>query len=417
MKTNNYTKNRAFYNRALKVIPTGVYGHLGPSNGCAIPSEAFPIFSVKAKGTYFWDADENRFIDYMCAYGPNILGYGDEEVDKAAIAQIKKGNCVTMPDIALVEFAELLTHTVKKDWAFFCKNGGDVTSLAIMTARCATGRKKVVMVKGGYHGVAPWTQKLGYAGVIEEDVSNNLYVHWNDVKELEDLISRYPGQIAAFISTPYHHPTFEDNRLPDQSYWKAVRELCTKNGIVLIIDDIRCGFRLDIEGSDAHYGFKADLITFCKAIANGYNVSALCGVDSLRGAVSDVFYTGSYWLSAEPFAAGIACISKLKRENTIATLRFIADKLHTGLKEVARANNREIVITGEPVMWYMRHTNDDNYFMHQAWVAECVKRGVFFTNHHNHFVNAAITDEDIAETLKVADEAYKVVNKMDKFKI
>jgi glutamate-1-semialdehyde 2,1-aminomutase len=345
----------------------------------------------------------------MCAYGPNILGYGDEDVDKAAIAQLKKGNCVTIVDECLVDFAELLTDTTGKDWAFFCKNGGDVTSLAVMTARAATGRKKIVMVKNGYHGVAPWTQKLGYAGVIEEDVSNNLCVHWNDVGEFENLIAKYPGEIAAFISTPYYHPTFEDNVLPAENYWKRIRELCTRHGIVLVIDDIRCGFRLDIKGSDVHYGVKADLITFCKAIANGYNVSALCGAESLKGAVSDVFYTGSYWLSAEPFAAGIACITKMKKENTVAKLRFIADKLHSGLKDVAKANNREIIITGEPVMWYMRHSNDENFFMHQAWVAECVRRGVFFTNHHNHFINAAVSDEDIAFTLDVADKAYKAI--------
>jgi len=118
-------------------------------------------------------------------------------------------------------------------------------------------------------------------------------------------------------------------------------------------------------------------------------------------------------LSAEPFAAGIACISKMKKENTVAKLRFIADKLHKGLKEVAQKNGREIVISGEPVMWFMRHTNDENFFMHQAWVAECVKRGIFFTNHHNQFINAALTDEDIAKTLDVADRAYKVI--ADKF--
>ncbi|MDR3293597.1 MAG: aminotransferase class III-fold pyridoxal phosphate-dependent enzyme [Clostridiales bacterium] len=408
-KIYSYSKNRELFNRALKVIPTGVHGHLGPSNGCAIPVDYFPIFSQKAKGAYFWDVDGNKFIDYMCAYGPNILGYGDEDVDRAAIAQIRKGNCVTMPDEVLVEFAELMTSTTKKDWVFFCKNGGDVTSLAVMTARAATGRKKIVMVKGGYHGVAPWTGKPGYAGILPEDIANNLYVHWNEISEFEKLISENPGQIAAFIATPYHHPAFEDNALPAPGYWKAIRDLCTKNGIVLVMDDIRCGFRLDIEGSDSHYGVKADLITFCKAIANGYNVSALCGVDSLKGAVSDVFYTGSYWLSAEPFAAGLACIRKMKEENTVAKLRFIADKLHRGLKDTAKKNGRELIITGEPVMWYMRHANDESFFMHQAWVAECVRRGVFFTNHHNQFINAAVSDEDIAFTLDVADRAYKAI--------
>jgi glutamate-1-semialdehyde 2,1-aminomutase len=194
-----------------------------------------------------------------------------------------------------------------------------------------------------------------------------------------------------------------------------MRELCTKHGIVLIFDDIRCGFRLDMAGSDVHYGIKADLITFCKAIANGYNVSALCGVESLKNHVADVFYTGSYWLSAEPFAAGIATINKLKKIDGIAKMRKTADKLLTGLKDVAKKNGRELIVSGEPVMWFMRHEGDPNYFMHQAWVAECVKRGVFFTNHHNLFVNTAISDADLEYTFDVADKAYKVINQTDRF--
>ncbi|MDR3183593.1 MAG: aminotransferase class III-fold pyridoxal phosphate-dependent enzyme [Planctomycetaceae bacterium] len=404
-----YTKNRELFQRALKVIPQGVPGHLGPSNGCAIPFDAFPVFAERAEGTYFWDADGNRFIDYMCAYGPNLLGYGDAEVDEAAVRQLRQGNCITSPHRILVDFAELLTETTGKDWTFFAKNGNDVTTLAVMTARCATGRSKIVLIKGGYHGVAPWTQQFGKPGILEEDVANNIVISWNSAAELEAAIARYPNQIAAFIAAPYHHPIFADSELPADGYWQTVRKLCTQHGIVLIIDDIRCGFRLDIAGSDHYYGFRADLITFCKALANGYNVSALCGVDSLRDAVSDVFYTGSYWLSAVPFAAGIACLTKLKRDGIIAKLRTTALKLQSGLRDVAKQHGRELLITGEPPLWSMRHTGDDDFYFHQSWVSECVRRGVFFTNHHNHFLNAAVTDADIAVTLDIADEAYKAV--------
>ena len=129
-KINQYTKSGELFQRAVKVIPGGVYGHLGPSEGCAIPISAYPIFADRAQGAYFWDVDGNRFVDYMCAYGPNILGYNDPDVDAAAAAQLKRGNCTTVPGDVLVPFAELLVDTVEMaDWAFFAKNGGDVTSL------------------------------------------------------------------------------------------------------------------------------------------------------------------------------------------------------------------------------------------------------------------------------------------------
>ena len=90
-KINTYTKSREEFARAVKVIPSGVYGHLGPAEGCFIPVEAYPMFGERARGSYFWDVDGNRFIDYMCAYGPNVLGYCDPDVDAAARAQMELG--------------------------------------------------------------------------------------------------------------------------------------------------------------------------------------------------------------------------------------------------------------------------------------------------------------------------------------
>ncbi|MCL2127289.1 MAG: aminotransferase class III-fold pyridoxal phosphate-dependent enzyme, partial [Treponema sp.] len=144
----SYEKSKEEYNRALKVIPSGVYGHQGPAEGCFVPVSAFPFFSERAKGSYFWDVDGNRFIDYMCAYGPNVLGYNDEEVDEAAAKQREKGDCVTSPSTKMIDFAELLVDTVASaDWAFFAKNGGDTTTLAILAARAFTRRKKIVFFK------------------------------------------------------------------------------------------------------------------------------------------------------------------------------------------------------------------------------------------------------------------------------
>lgn len=410
MKINSYTKSQEEYNRALKVIPSGVYGHLGPAEGCFIPPTAFPFFSQKAQGSYFWDVDGNQFIDYMCAYGPNILGYGDPDVTEAARKQEEKGNCITSPSTVMIDFAELLVDTVAcADWAYFAKNGNDVTSLAVMTARAYTRRKKIVFFKGYYHGISPWCQKIDYAGILPEEVCNNLYVDWNDFEQLEQVFHENKDEIAAIIAQPYMHGNFKDNELPAEGYWAKVRKLCDDTGTVLIIDDVRAGFRIDLAGSDHYFGFKADLICFCKALANGYNVSALCGQDFLKNTVSGISFTGSYWMSAVPFAAGIACINKMKRLNLPELLKAKGQKVTDGLKAAAEKHGYHLNVSGIPSLFYLRLADDDTLMLHQRWIAEMVKRGIFVTNHHNHFLNYALSDEDIKTTLEVADEAFRVL--------
>ena len=408
----NNTNSDAWYDRATKVIPAGVYGHLGPAEGQFIPVNRWPRFSEKAKGTYFWDVDGNQYIDYMCAYGPNILGYGDEDVDAAAIEQIKKGNCTTSPSKIMVECAELLVDTVASaDWAFFAKNGNDATQGAILTARAHTHRKKLIFFNNFYHGVSPMVQKLDYPGVTPEDVANNLYARWNDIEGLKQIIAENEGEIAALIAQPYNHGNFLDNYFPDKGFWQEVRQLCTDNGIVLIVDDVRCGFRLDLAGSDHFFGFEADIICFCKALANGWNMSAFCGKEFLKNAASSLSYTGSYWMSAVPFAAAIACINKMKE---IDLPKLCLDKgtmLTEGLKAAAANNGFNLSVSGEPALFYLMLKDDDSLMLHQEWIAEVVKRGVYMTNHHNHFINASLSDEDIKHTIEVAEDAFKAVRK------
>ena len=405
-----YPKSRELFTRAAKVIPSGVYGHLGPAEGCFIPIEAYPLFGDHAKGSYIWDADGHRFIDYMCAYGPNILGYGDPDVDEAARKQREKGDCMTSPSPVMIDFAELLVDTVASaDWAFFAKNGNDVTTLAVMAARAYTHRKKIVFFKGYYHGISAWTQKIDYAGIIEEDVMNNLYLDWNDPDALDRVFAENKDEIAAVIAQPYMHGNFKDNELPAEGFWKKLRKLCTENSTVLVVDDVRAGFRLDIAGSDHYFGFEADMICFCKALANGYNVSTLCGKDFLKNTISSMSYTGSYWLSAVPFAAGIACIEKMKRLDCPRILIEKGEKLRRELIKKATDYGFDLHVSGVPSLFYLRIADDESLMLHQEWIAECVRRGIFFTNHHNHFVNASLTDEDIAETVAVAEEAFAVV--------
>lgn len=408
----NHKKSQEWFKRAVDVIPSGIYGHLGPAEGLWVPTTSWPFFSERAEGSYMWDVDGNKYIDYMCAYGPNVLGYNDPDVNAAAMKQAEIANCTTTPSYKMVEFAELMVDTVASaDWAFFAKNGNDTTQAAIMCARYHTHKKKIIFVNGFYHGVSMWTQKLDYPGVLPEDVANNLYVDWNDIPALEKLIAENKGEIAAFIATPYMHGNFLDNELPAEGYWQKVRKLCTENDIVLIVDDVRCGFRLDLAGSDHYYGFEADLICFCKALANGWNVSCLCGKDFLKSAMSGLSYTGSYWMSAVPFAAGIACIEKMKKLDTPTMFKKLGTQLTNGLKAAAANNGFDLVVSGEPALFYLRIANDDSLFLHQDWVQEMVSRGIFITSHHNHFINASLTEEDIKYTIDVAEDAFKAVRK------
>jgi len=411
-KIYNTDKSKEMFKRAVKVLPTGIPGHLGPVQSQFIPTSAFPFYADRAEGSYFWDIDGNKYIDYMCAYGPNVLGYNNKVVDEAAKKQREKGDCMPLPGMAQIELAELLVDTIEiADWAFFMKNGGDATTFAVMVAREATGREKLVRIEGGYHGVAAWTQGEGHPGVVKSDVENNIMIPWNDAAAFKKVVEENPGEVAAIIATPYDHRVFTDNALPADGYWQEMRKICDDNGVLLIIDDVRCGFRLDLGGSAKYFGFKPDLSCYCKAIANGYNISAVVGVEKLKPAAGNVFYTGSYWSSAVPMAAGVACINEMIKKDAANYMLKMGKKLTDGLVEKAKGYGIELVISGVPSMWYMRIANDDSLMMHQEFCAEMTKRGIFFVSHHNHFMNASITDADIKKTLEVADEAFAVVAK------
>lgn len=411
-KEYSHEKSRAWFDRALKVIPSGVYGHQGPSEGLFLPMEKWPLISSRAKGAYFWDMDDNRYLDLMCAYGPNVLGYNDPDIDSAAIAQLKVENCVTAPSYKMVECAELLVDTVAcADWAYFMKNGTDATTFSVLCARAHTGKKKIFFLEGYYHGNDQWAMKVDYPGILPEDVANNRVIPWFDLNALQQAYNACNGDVAALIAQPYDHGNFADNRVANREYWCQVREFCDKHGMLLIIDDVRAGFRLDLAGSDHYYGFKADIICFCKALANGYNMSAACGGEHLKATASSLSFTGSYWMSAVPFAACIATLNKMKALDTPRLFRENGTKLTEGFKAAAAEHGFELVVSGEPALFYLRIANDNSLMLHQEWVAECVSRGLFIASHHNHFLNAAIGPEEIELATQIAEDAFAAVAK------
>lgn len=408
MKTYEYPESQALFDRAVKVIPCGIYGHFSPA--ACVPAPAYPFFSQRAAGARFWDVDGNEFVDYMCAYGPMVLGYGHPKVDAAYAAQMKLGDTVTCAPRAMVELAEFMTDLIPMaDWAFFAKNGADLTNYATMIARYATGRKKIVAIRGGYHGTAGWMQPFGHPGVIDDDQQHVIRIPWNDYAALERVVGENRGAIACFIATPYHHPVFADSELPADGYWRKVEQLLRKEGIVIVIDDVRTGFRLDVRGSHEYFGFKPDLVCFCKAIANGYPISALVGTDALKSDAAKVFYTGSYWFSAGPMAAALACLRELKEIDAPRVMLEKGKKLCDGMVAIAAKYGHQLKVTGAASMPYLRLVDGDSLMLHQDFCAECTKRGAYFTSHHNWFLSVAHTDEDIQRTWDIVDDAFKAL--------
>ena len=408
MKTYEYAQSTDLFKRAAKVIPCGIYGHFSPVS--CTPVTHYPFFVSKAKGPRFWDLDGNEFIDYMCAYGPMILGYGNPVVDEAYQAQMKIADTASLASPLMVELAEYMVDLMPvADWAFFAKNGADVVTYAVMVARAATGRKKIVVINGGYHGTAPWMQGLGHQGVMDDDHAHVIAVDWNDFAALEQAVDEHAGEIAGFIATPYHHPAFWDSELPAEGYWQRVQGLLKKHGIVFITDDVRCGFRLDMRGSCEYFGIKPDLVCFCKAIANGYPISALVGAESLKTPAAKVFHTGSYWFSAGPMAAALACLKEMKRIDAPKVTQELGKKLLDGMVDIAKNHGYDLKATGVPSMPYLRITDDESLMFHQRLCGECTRRGAYFTSHHNWFVSTAHTDEDIGRTFEILDEAFNAL--------
>jgi glutamate-1-semialdehyde 2,1-aminomutase len=218
------------------------------------------------------------------------------------------------------------------------------------------------------------------------------------------------GDVAALILCPFRHDAFHDSEMPAPGFHQAVRQLCDQEGIVLVLDDIRAGFRLHLGGSGELLGLRPDLTCYCKAIANGYPLSAGLGREELRQAAQSVFFTGSYWTATVPMAASIATINTLRQEGGIQQMEAMGTRLRRGLDQQASSLGLAIKQTGPPAIPFMTFDADGGSFQrNRVFCAECSRRGVFFHPHHNWFLSAAHTEADIDQALAVAEVAFKIV--------
>ena len=403
---NRFRCSQALFERAAQVIPGGIYGHASPA--VAIPG-SFPYYAERARGCRYWDVDGNEYIDYLCGYGPVILGHQHPEVEEAAARQQRDALCLNHPGPIMVELAEHLVSLVEfSAWAVFGKNGSDMTTWALQVAREHTMRRKILKVAGAFHGIDPWCTP-GHAGLLVEDRVHIHDFHWNDPESFDRLLKEHRADIAGVIMTPFHHPAFQPSQMPAPGFWSHVETACRREGIVLILDDIRAGFRLNTRGSHLYFGFEPDLICFCKAIANGHALSAALGRKELRVAASKVFLTGSYWNSPPAMAAAMACLEILRREDTISALRRTGEMLVGGLIESGRQHGYAMIASGPPAIPFVSFADDPSLRRQQRFCAEVTRRGAIFHPHHNWFLSTAHTPQDITATLRMADEAFCVM--------
>jgi glutamate-1-semialdehyde 2,1-aminomutase len=399
--------DRQLRRRARAVIPGGMYGHqaAGP-----LPPE-YPQFMASGRGARVRDADGNEYVDLMCSYGPVVLGHQHPAVEAAAREQAARGDCQNGPGPVMVELAELLVRTVAHaDWAMLAKNGTDATTMCCTIARAQTGRAKILVARGAYHGAAPWCTPRP-AGTTAADRANLIPYTYNDLDSARGAAAQAGDDLAGVLVSPFRHDAGFDQELADPAFARGLRELCDQAGAALILDDVRCGFRLHLGSSWEPVGVAPDLSAWSKAIANGHPLAAVLGADRFRDGASQVFVTGSFWFAAVPMAAAIATIGALRDEGAIEAMARSGAALRDGICAQARDRGLDISYTGPPVMPYLTFAGDQDYALGRVFAAEALRRGAYLHPRHNWFVSAAMTGDDLALALAATDQAFAAVRK------
>ena len=397
--------DRALRERAEAVIPGGMYGH----QGVGLLPDDYPQFYSRGEGARLWDADGRELLDFMCAYGPNLFGYGNPEINAAFVRQMEIGDTLTGPTALMVELAEAFTGMVgHADWAMFCKNGTDATSMAMVTARAHTRKKTIVMAKGAYHGAAPWCTPRR-VGITPEDKANQIFCDYNDVASLEAAVAAAGDDLAAIFAAPLKHDAFIDQVMPDPVYANRARALADETGALLVVDDVRAGLRIARDCSWSAVGVEPDLSTWGKCFANGHAISALLGNNKARNAAAHIYVTGSFWFQAAPMAAALATLKLVRESDYLERIDVLGLRLRDGLAERADAAGFGLRQTGPVTMPLFLFDDDPDLRKGFCWSSAMLERGVFVHPWHNMFLCAAMTEADIDQALDAAEGAFKTL--------
>jgi glutamate-1-semialdehyde 2,1-aminomutase len=383
-----------------------MYGHLSAN---ALPPE-YPQFFDRADGVRVWDVDGNEYVDLMCGFGPNILGYRHPLVESAAAAQLARGDTQAGPAEVMVELAELMVDRLQHAaWAVFSKNGSDAATLCLTIARACTGRSAALVAHGAYHGSASWCNPNPTGALPEERAVVSRYTY-NDLESVERAVADAGEEnVAAIFVSPFRHDAGFDQELADAGFARGLRELCTRIGAALVMDEVRAGFRLTHGDSWASLGVEPDLSAWGKAIGNGYPISATLGKREYAAGVERIYATGSFWFQSVPMAAAVATINALQAEDAVSAMELAGRRLRRGLEAQAAGYGISVRQTGPVQMPFMTFTGDVEFERARVFTAAAVEHGVLLHPRHNWFLSAAHSDDDIDSALVATEAAFRAV--------
>ena len=410
----NFTRSVELYEEAKTLSPGGVTSERQPSK--FIPGK-YPIFLDHGKGSHVWDVDGNEFVDWVCSYGPLVLGHNNENVDNAVIENIKNGFCFTLFHPVHNELIKKLLEIMP--WAQMAKiltSGSDATAAAVRMARIYTEKDKVI--RWGYHGWHDWsyggagTDKVPY-GVPKSAVTDILTFNYNDLDSLEKVFSENKGKVACVIMQPFE----ASNELPEEGFLEGVKRITHENDAVLIFDEMRTGFRVSLGGSLEYFNVTPDMACFSKAMANGYPISAVLGKKEIMLPSQKTKISATFFPNTFPMVASLATIKEIQDRNGIEYMWKQGTRLVKGFESMINDFGIEAKMSGLPVVPMLKFIYNDpqkNENAKNTFFSEVIEKGIFLHPSHHWFLSLAITDKDVDDTLNAANAGFLKLKKVIK---
>jgi glutamate-1-semialdehyde aminotransferase len=378
------------YKEALELVPGGVLGAVRPYN--FIPKE-YPIFFKSAKAGRLTDVDGNEYIDLMATYGAIVIGHACEELDEAVIGEIRRGGfCTTLAQPVQNQLARKLRELIPScDKSILVKTGSDGTLAAIRIARAHTGRTKIL--RCGYHG---WHDcsvevKAAYEGVIE--------FRYNDLDQVRDLLAQHGDQVAAIITWPIGTPLGKPVEMPRPGFLEGLRSLADQHGAVLVFDELRTAFRVDMGGAQKLLGVTPDLTVIGKAMANGYAIAAVVGTDKvMKVAGAKVFISSTYFQNTFAQVAALKTIEILERDDVLGKLRAKGEECGRRIAEVVKNSGIDCTFSGSPWMPHFTFNESSETAkmkLRFKFYTHLVRSRVFLSPYHHGFFIYQHTDDDL----------------------
>lgn len=366
-----------------------------------------PVFLERGQGSYVWDVDGNKYIDYAMALGPVILGHNYPSVTTAVAHQMESGTIFSLPHPLEVEVAETLTRLIPcAEMVRFGKNGSDVTAGAVRVARAYTGRDIIACC--GYHGWQDWyigttTRNRGVPKAVQELTRSFTF---NNIDSVRQLFAQYPGQIAAVIMEPMGVV------LPQDGFLEQVRDLTQREGALLIFDEVVTGFRLSLDGAQGYFDVIPDLACFGKGMANGYPLAAVVGRRNIMELFDEIFFSFTFGGETLALAAARATINEMYEKKVIIHLWDQGQRLQDGYNTLARAYGLDkltecIGLPPRTVVSFCNHDGSESLLLKSLFQQECVQRGILFSGGHNLSFSHSV--DDIDYTLRVYRTALEIL--------